>query len=125
MRFLNYVQEEYSYRVGDTEIYKNPTITDIKEIHKQSNQVRFAIVPSTKTVYMWDAYSKYFHWQMADRKDTEVTRENAIFGYGTIRSKVIEVFDIRFGDNHSTKFNPTAMKWIETLTLFNWSKTPL
>lgn len=121
MRFNTFLQEEYSYRYNDTEVYKNPTTSDLKELHKQSTEVRFAIVPSTKTVYVWDAYSIYFHWRMADNKDTEVTRDNALFGYGRNKSKVIEVFDIRCGDSGNTKFSPVSMNWVKSLKLFNWS----
>jgi hypothetical protein len=71
MKFKRYLQEEYAgsinagvcdlgseyYGGGYTEIFKNPSISEIREIIKQSkfNTIRFFIDLQNKIVYCWKA----------------------------------------------------------------------
>jgi hypothetical protein len=123
----NYLNEEYEFRYQDAEVFKNPNKSDILFLSKErrDGQVRFAMVPETKNVYVWCATHAFFHWMLADQKFTEVTRENSLFGYGHVKAGKIHVVSkdsIRFGDDGCTEFSPEELKWAMSLKLFQWEK---
>lgn len=127
MRFADHLKEEYGFRYGNAEVFKNPTTDDLraisKEIHRSATpMVRVCMVPSTKNVYIWNSYHDFFHWKLADTKFTDVTRTNSLFAYGTIKGNKVELSNLRCGDDDNTEFTPEEIKWMKSYKLFKWEE---
>ena len=135
------ILEEYATRKNisgrDVVIYKNPTVTDLKEIQKLSvlqdmPEVRFVINRNDKGVYIWDSYLAnhdqvygvlhldWFH------RDTDL---NVLFGHAYIKGNrlVPSSSDLRgmfyyvISWIYSKKDSEQNSKKLETFFGYDWS----
>jgi hypothetical protein len=126
MKFKEYILEEYDFMFRGVEIFKNPDSTDIKELvklaKKSSNdpQVRFIIVPKTKSVYLWDAWSMAFHWELFDTG--KLPRKDSIWGYAYIDSGKLAV--IKRQTARGEKVTDEQADWAKKLPLFKDFEIP-
>jgi len=129
MKFLDYLQEEYFLRIGDTEIWKNPSSSELIKLVNEFSRfrhllVRWAVVPETKNVYVWNSNTDCFHWKLADDAKLDFNRKNAIFGYGDCKEGKIFISrkdDYRYGDNDDTIFSEKELAWLKSLKTFVWN----
>jgi hypothetical protein len=66
LNFLKSLNEEYAFRIGYAEIFKNPDTSEINRVDKISHgYIRFLGVPEHKEFYIWNGY-KLLHYDVAN-----------------------------------------------------------
>lgn len=117
MNFRNYLKEEYFSRIGGTEIFVNPSWSEISKIDEvEQRGVRFIADPKKKKIYVWPAYEA-IHLTVFEKamKKNWTDKFNYFMGEAKKRGDQLIVFA-----SDSLEYAPEKYSWIANI---NWSWT--
>jgi len=120
MRLKQYINEEYLTRVKGIELFKNPSIRELKNI----DYIRFSADNKNKTIYAWDADETIHNTMWDNSKEISKNRnwDNCsckIVLHGVAEKKGSKLIMIS-SDEFEWRYDAEEIEADETYETFKW-----